>query len=528
MIVVSGIRTPLGEKEGQAASAACHKLGLKECDVASFRMRKLSYDARHGKITQVCSIVLELKNSATENKLCAEHSGVKPYLKTKLEPVCGKQILENRPVVVGFGPAGMFAAYLLSVYGYSPIVLERGGAIKDRKKAVGSFFASGNLDDENNIQFGEGGAGTFSDGKLTTRINDPLCDFVLEIFNKFGAPDDILYKAKPHVGSDKLQDIVRNIRKTIVDNGGRIIFHSRVDDIAAKNGVVDAVKCDDMEYKTAAAVVACGHSARDTFAMLCKKGLILSAKPFSVGVRIEHQQIDIDAALYGSFANDPRLPKGEYALSADINGRGVYTFCMCPGGTVVAAASEQGGVVTNGMSEYARGGKNANSALVASVGFNNPFVGIEFQRKLERLAFDAAGGGYKAPAQDLSGFLAGKPTLNIKRVTPSYPLGIKTTDISVLLGSDIANCLRAGIGAFAKKLRGFDAPDAILTGLETRTSSPLRIERDAETRQALGMAGLYPCGEGAGYAGGIMSAAVDGLKSAVAIIEKYAPIQRDC
>ena len=529
MIVFSGIRIPLEKLDDigkQAAEAACRGFGIKESALHSRALRRVSYDARHGRITAVCSVLLELKDKALEQKLCETHAAAKLYEKTRLEPVCGSKsfgAIGHRPVVVGFGPAGIFAAYLLSLYGYRPIVLERGGDVQSRKKAAESFCAGGGLDTENNVQYGEGGAGTFSDGKLTTRINDPLCDFVLETFVKFGAPDDILYKAKPHVGSDKLPGIVKGMRQAIIQNGGEVLFGRRADDIVCNNGNLSAVVCDGQAIETAAAIIACGHSARDTILMLGKKGLRLEPKPFSVGVRIEHPQRDIDTALYGEYAGDKRLPKGEYALSAQIEGRGVYTFCMCPGGSVVAAASETGGVVTNGMSNYARDGQNANSALVAAVGFDNPFEGIEYQRGLERAAYEAGGGAYRAPAQDMAGFLSGRASLDIGRVKPTYPLGVTAYNLGVLLGPQIIRGLQKGIAVFDKKIKGFDAADAILTGPETRTSSPVRIERDPETREAAGMGGLYPCGEGAGYAGGIMSAAVDGLKSAVAIIERYKP-----
>ena len=524
MIMVSGIIIPLGSDDDAAAQAACTKLGISRHEVLSYAMRKISYDARHGKVTMVCSVIFELKDHYLEDRLYETFEYVNKFKKGGLDPKIGTQKLDNRPIVVGFGPAGMLAAYVLSVYGYRPIVLERGQNVDERQNSVTRFFETGQLDTESNIQFGEGGAGTFSDGKLTTRINDELCNYVLDELVKLGAPADILYKSKPHIGSDKLKDVVKNLRGAIIEKGGEVVFNCRVDDIITSGGSFGGVLCKDHTYSAEAAIFACGHSARDTFLMLKDKPLNLVAKPFSVGVRIEHLQSDIDKALYGRYADDPRLPRGEYALSANVNGRSVYTFCMCPGGTVVAAASENGGIVTNGMSGYARDGVNANSALVASVSFGDPFEGIEYQRKLERAAYSAAQGGFKAPAQDVEGFLSGKPSLDIKSVEPSYPRGVVPYNIADILGDEISTCLREGIDKFCKLIKVFDDDDAVITGIETRTSSPLRIERDPDTREAVGMPGLYPCGEGAGYAGGIMSAAVDGIKSALAIIEKYKPM----
>ncbi|MBQ9959518.1 MAG: NAD(P)/FAD-dependent oxidoreductase [Oscillospiraceae bacterium] len=524
MITISGIKLPLGSGEYEAAARARKLLGNPEG--GSYHMRRMSYDLRRGSAVQVCSVVAQFDDPALEQQLAARCPNARYSEKLRFCPETGSEHLPHRPIVVGSGPAGLFAAYLLSQYGYRPILLERGADVDSRVQAVESFFAGGELDRATNIQFGEGGAGTFSDGKLTTRIGDELCEFVLNTFVKFGAPEDILYKAKPHIGTDMLRGVVKRMREAIEENGGEVRFLSRVDDIHAENGRLAAVLCADEALPCEVAVLACGHSARDTFLMLADKGLTLTAKPFSVGLRIEHLQSDVDRSLYGKLAGDPRLPKGEYNLSAQVGGRGVYTFCMCPGGQVVAAASEAGGTVTNGMSCYARDGENANSAVCVSVDGKdfgrNPYRALEFQRSLERAAFAAAGGDFAAPANDVASFMAGKRTLNIGRVKPSYPRELRGFDMEKVLGSEICRALRGGLAAFSQKMRCFGDGEAILTGVETRTSSPLRIAR-GEDRQAIGMQGLYPCGEGAGYAGGIMSAAVDGLRTASAIIERYKP-----
>lgn len=526
MLLVSGIRIPLESPDGEAAAHAAKKLCLAQSQIVGWQLHRLSYDARRGTVTKVCSLTMTLADPAQEATLARRYDDVRVYAPPVLEPRIGAQTPAHRPVIAGFGPAGLFAAYLLAQHGYRPLVLERGGDIDRRVDKVAAFFATGALDTQTNVQFGEGGAGTFSDGKLTTRIGDRLCRYVLETFAQHGAPDDILYRAKPHIGTNRLRQVVKAMRQSIIEQGGDVLFDTPLDDITAKNGRLAAVYSGGQAIDADILLLACGHSARDTFALLHKKGLPLAAKSFSVGLRIEHLQADIDRALYGESAGHPLLPKGEYALSAKIGGRGVYTFCMCPGGIVVAAASETGGVVTNGMSDYARDGANANSAVAVTVeaaGFAGPFAAIEYQQALERAAYAAGGGAFGAPAQDVGSFLAQKPGLRIGRVAPSYPRGVRDGDLAALLGADIAGCLRDGITTFGKKLRGFDAPDALLTGLETRTSSPVRIVRDADSRQAVGLQGVYPCGEGAGYAGGIMSAAVDGVKSALAVMAVYRP-----
>ena len=524
MIIVSDIRLPLGSGEAEAAEAAKARLGNPEN--GKYHVRKMSYDLRRGNPSQICSVVARFSDEDLEKELAEGKKNVSFVERKRFAPKIGLEPLAARPVVVGSGPAGLFAAYLLAQYGYRPILLERGADVDSRVNAVSSFFETGSLNKDTNIQFGEGGAGTFSDGKLVSRIHDDLCDYVLHTFYRYGAPEDILVKSKPHIGTDELRLVIKRMRQAIETNGGEVRFLCRMDDLLTDRGKVVGVRSSMGDIPAQAVVLAVGHSARDTFEMLAGKGLTITSKPFSVGLRIEHLQEDVDRSLYGKYAGDPRLPVGEYNLSARAGGRGVYTFCMCPGGEVVPAASEMGGTVTNGMSNHARDGKNANSAVCVSIlekdfGFN-PFRGMEFQRNLERAAFAAAGGEYRAPASDVGSFLAGKRGLKIGHVEPTYARGVVAYDLWRILGDEYSGAIRDGILAFGKKMKCFGDTEAILTGVETRTSSPLRISR-TEEREAIGLQGLYPCGEGAGYAGGIMSAAVDGLRTAAAIIEKYRP-----
>ena len=524
MIIVTGIRLPLGSTGQEAVEEAKKRVGLP----GEYALRRISYDLRRGQAAMVCSVTVSLSDPDTEKRVAASGNGMQYAEKQQLHPKPGTERMTSRPVVVGAGPAGLFAAYLLSEYGYRPILLERGADVDTRTASVDTFFAGGAFDQDTNIQFGEGGAGTFSDGKLTTRINDGLCDYVLNTFCFFGAPDDILTKARPHIGTDNLRNIVKRIRENITENGGEVRFLCKLEDIEVSRGRLTGIMTSEGEMPAQAVVLACGHSARDTYSMLLDRGAMLTAKPFSVGFRIEHLQSEVDRSLYGKLAEDPRLPKGEYNLSAKVAGRGVYTFCMCPGGTVVAAASENGGTVTNGMSTYLRDGRNANSAVCVSVGPEdfgaNPLKAIGFQKNLERAAFAAAGGCFAAPACDVGSFMDGRRGLKEGKVSPTYPRGLTAFDFEKIFGTDLSECLRGGLRAFSEKMECFSERDAILTGVETRTSAPVRINRD-EDRQAVGIQGLYPCGEGSGYAGGIMSSAVDGLRTAAAIIEKYSPFQ---
>ena len=407
---------------------------------------------------------------------------------------------------------------------------ERGPALSRRVEAVENFECTGTLDPNANIQFGEGGAGTFSDGKLTTRVGDPLCAFVTEAFLRHGAPEDIAWRQKPHVGTDLLRGVITGIRAEIEQLGGEVLFDTALTGLNVRGGVLESISTTAGEIACDRLILAVGHSARDTFAMLHCAELPLECKPFSVGFRAEHLQTDIDQSLYHGAAGHPALPKGEYQLSQHVGSRCVYTFCMCPGGQVCAAASEDGGVVTNGMSYHARDGRNANAAVVVSVDGSdfdqNPTVAVAFQRRLEQAAFRAGGGAYRAPAETVGSFLEGRGRLELDRVQPTYPRGVTPCDLGSLLPGELAGDLRTGLQAFGRKLAAYRAPDAVLTGLETRTSSPVRLLR-GDNLQCISLPGLYPCGEGAGYAGGIMTAAVDGVRCAAALMRDCAPAKNE-
>ncbi len=443
-------------------------------------------------------------------------------------PKPGNARLSAPPLVVGTGPAGLFSALLLAEAGYAPIVLERGGGVDERKEAYAAFCRDRILDPNTNIQFGAGGAGTFSDGKLVTRVNDPLAAYVLSRFVEFGAPADIMTEARPHIGTDLLLGVVSAMLSRIEAAGGRVLYHTTFLRPILSEGRVCGVATSRGEISCGALVLAVGHSARDTYKNLLAEGLSIEAKAFSVGLRIEHSADDIDRALYGDFAGHPDLGRASYNLSADTDSRGVYTFCMCPGGTVVAAASEEGGVVVNGMSERSRAGKNSNAALAVSVFREDygatPEGAIEFQRRIERAAFLAGGGDYAAPLSTVGDFLAGKRGGEPSRILPTYMDGKGTRLASPCeyLPPFVTSALSRGILAFERRIAGFSAPEAILTGAETRTSAPIRILRNAE-RIAIGHDNLYPVGEGAGYAGGITSAALDGLRTAMEIVGRYRP-----
>lgn len=500
-----------------------------KCKIANTSVYKRSVDARDkNEIFLVYSVAVSFENDSRANTLSLED----------IQEICKREriVLANnddvvippyrglsRPLVCGFGPCGMFAALILARSGARPIVVERGADADQRVKAVEEYWRTGNLSEETNVQFGEGGAGTFSDGKLLTRINDPYCSFVLETFAKHGASQDIIVNAKPHVGTDRLREIVKSIRREIISLGGEVRFNSKLTRLSSSaDGKIVKAEINNGEdcICTNALFLAVGHSARDTFKMLSDSGLTLTAKPFSVGVRIEHLQSSIDYALYGKFSNHPALSHGEYALSARNGDRSIYTFCMCPGGTVVASASERDGIVTNGMSYSARDGQNANCAVAVSVNTddygNNPFAAIEFQASIERKAFAIAGSDGAAPIQTVGG-LFGRTDGNPTKVQPTYT-GKKTVcNISEVFPSFVSENLKAGLCSFDKKIHGFCSDDAVITAPETRTSSPVKLPRD-DNRIALGTSCIFTCGEGAGYAGGITSAAVDGIRSALALL----------
>ena len=530
-VIVSNIRLPLEAGDAEAEASALKKLGLASFSVEKTYVVKVSPDLRHrGSPALVYTVGVELGDDRAESRLVQDIKSQSVTLRehAAFTPKLGNEPMKGRPVIAGFGPAGMFAGLIMSRMGYRPIILERGSDVDTRTADVARFWKEGRLDSESNVQFGEGGAGTFSDGKLVTRINDPLCDTVLEEFVRHGASENVKRLAKPHIGTDKLRLIVKSIREDIIAHGGEVCFNTKLDGILSSSGRLKAVEISSHDgstgfVETQTLILAVGHSARDTFTMLGDSGFLLVPKPFSVGVRIEHLQSDIDRALYGSLAGHPRLPRGEYQLSLRQGGRAVYTFCMCPGGTVVAAASENGGVVTNGMSDSDRSGPNANAALAVSVdAFATPLGGVDFQRTLEKTAFTAGRGSYKAPFETVGDFLETGATARPGRVEPTYPVGVTQADLAAILPGYVSNMLRTGIRAFDKRIHGFASPDALLTGVETRTSSPVRIQR-GEDRMAVGFDGVYPAGEGAGYAGGIVSAAVDGLRAAAAVIERFAP-----
>ena len=432
----------------------------------------------------------------------------------------------HRPVVAGFGPSGMFCAYALAKAGLSPIVVERGSDVDTRNEKVDIYWKTGSLDTETNVQFGEGGAGTFSDGKLLTRISDPLSGYVLKLLNKHGAPDEILYLSKPHVGTDLLKKVVKSIRREIVELGGTVMFDSKLTDIKTNScGEIISVRINDsFDLQCSALFLCIGHSARDTFSLIMKKEIDIKPKPFSVGVRAEHLQSDISNSLYGKYAQCDALEKAQYTLSAKNGKRGVYSFCMCPGGIVVASASDKDEIVTNGMSYYNRDGKNANSAIAVSVelsDFGGTVEGaIGFQKNIEKAAFTLGGNNATAPIQLLGDFLDGNGKLTEPgKVLPTYTGKTSLCDISKVFPDFINDTLRFGFNQFEKNITGFSDRNAVLTAPETRTSSPVRIERSVSGMVSVSCANLYPCGEGAGYAGGITSAAVDGLKCAISYLQ---------
>lgn len=520
---VGNITVGLNEDQDRCYERAAAKLGIGDEQILEKYIVKHSVDARkRSNILLNYTVGFRLRDEST----IKVGDGIRVVNREKLTFSMGTGVLEHRPVVVGFGPAGIFCGLYLARLGYRPIIIERGGDMAERIKAVNSFQQGGALSPECNIQFGEGGAGTFSDGKLTTRISDKRCDAVLDDFVAAGAPAEILQSAKPHIGTDYIRSIVQAMRAEIVTLGGEVRFNTRLDGIVTGNSRIKAIDAGGEHIPTEVVVLAMGHSARDTFHMLWDAGIPMETKAFSVGARIEHLQSEVDKALYGEFAGHPLLPKGEYQLSwrDNANDRAAYTFCMCPGGYVVPASSMENGIVTNGMSYYGREGKNANSALVVSVDKRdfgeNPMDGVAFQAAIEQKAFEATT-GYKAPIQTVRRFLEGRGGAELGRVEPSYSIGTQAANLDKILPPVVTAYMRKGLCILGQKLSGFNSPDAVLTGPETRTSSPLRILRDAETLCSTGVVGLYPCGEGSGYSGGIVSAAVDGIRIAEKIIENY-------
>ena len=530
MIKLTNLTVPLGFTEKQLYQAAAKRLRVARKDILYIQYLKKSIDARKKPhISVVLALALQLKNEAAVLGKMASDKDVQSYTPYQYHiPQC--QLSDARPVVVGFGPAGMFAALLLAKAGLRPLILERGACVEERQNDVARFRQTGCLDPKSNVQFGEGGAGTFSDGKLTTGIKDPRIHFVLETFVSCGAPEEILYLAKPHIGTDNLIGIVRTMREMIQQYGGEIQFHACLKELKQRDGKLAGLiyekdeKCREIAANHC--ILAIGHSARDVFSMLYDSGIQLTQKNFAVGVRIEHPQKWLDHAMYGRESAPPDLPVADYKLAVHLSsGHSLYTFCMCPGGEVVAASSEPGRLVVNGMSNYARNGSNANSALLVGISPAElqdpyPLAGVAFQKKLEESAFQAGGGNYFAPVCCVGDFLAGQTPKTLGSVAPTYRPGVTLCAPESYLPPFIVETLRNGIPAMERKIPGFAMPDAVLTGVESRSSSPVRIVRN-EMCESISLQGLYPCGEGAGYAGGITSAAVDGMRCAEQIIRQY-------
>ena len=541
MLRLTDIKLPLGHAENALQEAISHTLDITPAELAHFAVFKRSFDARKAVIMQVYIVDVTLASGALEAQLLAKHAGNPHIFATPdmtYHPVGSAPArLPLRPVVIGFGPCGMFAALVLAQMGFKPIVLERGKTVRERTKDTWGLWRKNVLNPESNVQFGEGGAGTFSDGKLYSQIKDPrhLGRKVMNEFVKAGAPADILFEAHPHIGTFKLVKVVENMREQIIALGGEIRFQQRVTDVLIEGApdqqhirgltVLDQATGQTYELHADQVVLALGHSARDTFAMLHARGVYVEAKPFSIGFRVEHPQGLIDRARWGRHAGDPALGAAEYKLVHHAsNGRSVYSFCMCPGGTVVAATSEPGRVVTNGMSQYSRNERNANAGIVVGIdprdfpGFEagNPLAGIDLQRQLESHAYVLGGSTYEAPGQLVGDFVAGRASTGLGDVMPSYKPGVAMGDLSSALPRYAIQAMREAFPAFGQKIKGFDRHDAVLTGVETRTSSPIKMSR-GDDLQSLNVRGLYPAGEGASYAGGILSAGVDGIKVAEAV-----------
>lgn len=532
MLRLTEIKLPLSHAPEEIARAAVAKLGIKPAELKTCTVFKRGNDARKKHAIQlVYTLDVEVANEAALLKRFEGDKNVKPTPDMEYKFVAHAPAnLESRPVVIGAGPCGLLCALVLAQMGFKPIILERGKVVRQRTKDTWALWRKSVLTPESNVQFGEGGAGTFSDGKLYSQIKDPrfLGRKVLMEFVKAEAPEDILTEAHPHIGTFRLVKMVENIRRTIESLGGEYRFESRVVDleIEEKNGerfVRGVVLASGERIATDHVVLAVGHSARDTFHMLHDRGVYIEPKPFSIGVRIEHPQSLIDTARFGPSAGNPILGAADYKLVHHAsNGRAVYSFCMCPGGTVVAATSEEGRVVTNGMSQYSRAERNANAGMVVGITPEidfpgHPLAGIDYQRALESAAFVAGGSNYCAPGQRVGDFLAGRASKSLGAVVPSYKPGVTPTDLAKVLPAFAVEAMREALPAFGRQIKGYDMADAVMTGVETRTSSPIRITRDRTTLQSLNTRGLYPAGEGAGYAGGILSAGVDGIEIAEAV-----------
>ena len=529
VIRITELPLPLDYPPEALREAILKRLAIADDELVDFSLFKRSYDARKKStgIFFVCIVDVTVRDEAAVLQRCAGEKHIVPAPDTAYHTVAQAPAhLKERPIIVGFGPCGLFAALLLAQMGFKPIVLERGRDVRRRTRDTWALWRKHTLSPESNVQFGEGGAGLFSDGKLYSQIKDPKFygRKVMHEFVRAGAPPEILYVSKPHIGTFRLTGVVAAMREEIIALGGEVRFESKVTDLLIEQGQVAGVALESGEtLQSRHVVLALGHSSRDTLRMLERRGVFLEAKPFAIGFRIEHPQSLIDAARLGRFAGHPELGAADYKLVHHArNGRAVYSFCMCPGGTVVAATSEPGRVVTNGMSQYSRNERNANAGIV--VGINpeedfpgGPLAGVALQEALESAAYVAGGSDYCAPAQLVGDFLRGVPSTQLGEVLPSYQPGVLLGDLAQSLPAYAIEAIQEALPAFGKQIRGFDGADVVLTGVESRTSSPVRITRDAESLQSLNVRGLYPCGEGAGYAGGILSAGVDGIKVAEAV-----------
>ena len=527
MIQIGNLKLSLSDDEKKLYSRAARVLNISPKEIRELKIIKKAVDARE-KTNVHFVFSVEVEVSGDEKKIVSKLSRRDITIKPALEQVASiaPALPSLRPVVVGAGPAGLFAALTLARHGARPILIERGEAVEDRARSVEAFWKTGKLNPSSNVQFGEGGAGAFSDGKLNSGTHDKRRAEVFSTFVRHGAPREISYVRNPHIGSDNLPKVVSGIREEIKTLGGEVYFKTTLSEIHRKNGRLSAVTCisdgKEITFETNDVILAVGHSARDVFRHLLDIGVEMTRKPFSMGVRIEHLRSDIDRCRYGDFAGHPALGAADYKLSNKLtNGRGVYTFCMCPGGEVINSSSEEGGLVTNGMSLFARDRKNSNSALLVGIGpedfgGDGPLAGIYMQRKIEQAAFSLGGGDWRAPAQTVESFLTGRKT-GFTKVKPSFLPGVRECDISSLFPEYITESLRAGLSGFARLIPAFRDGSAVLTAPETRSSSPVRITRDEKMVSSL--SGLYPCGEGAGYAGGILSSAVDGIRVAEALLK---------
>ncbi len=520
MLKITDLKVKISEL-AQLKKVVAKVLRVDESEILTLEIKKKSLDARKAdQLHYVMRLVVKLKDESRFKKSTGK---IEPYKESKyqIKPV---SLPKERPIIVGFGPAGMFAALVLAKAGACPIVFEQGEAVDERTKSVDHFFKTGELNELSNIQFGEGGAGTFSDGKLTTRVKDQRIDYILSVFHEFGANEDVLYDSHPHIGTDVLKNVVKNMRNEIISLGGEIHFNSKMTNIVKLKDQLTQIEINYSDnYQTNHLILALGNSAKDTFRLLNDSKVKVSSKPFSIGFRIEHKQKYIDEVQYKEAYDKYTLPKAEYRLTAKTSSdKGVYTFCMCPGGTVVAATSNKGHVVVNGMSEYNRDKENANSAIIVQVDHTDYgdglWDGIDFIENIERKAYELGNKTYKAPVQLVEDYINNTTSTEFKSVLPSYPLGTVFSNLNELLPDQLNTALKEAIAVFDRKMNGF-TKDSLLTGVETRTSSAIRIDRDFETMESVSSKGIYPIGEGAGYAGGIMSSAIDGLKIAEKIVE---------